>query len=606
MNRAALLFLSVFLGVWFGPLASLDAQQLVVEDPVRWGFDGVPVYGAFNLLTIRVRNEGERPFRGTLSLGSRLGLSQVGVPQARSLYLSGNSTQRIQFVAYLSAPSQSWSLTWSGGGSHTLTVPRQHGDGAAVLLVPEDERWEVPPGVRVFPQSAFPTRTAALDTLRSLAIATTPEWNPAQQRALLRWLRRGGRLSILADSSGSWPALSGDLAQLTPAGGMPTAAPPIDDDSVATSYWRAEFGWGEIRWYRESRREVTPEIVAGERKADPRLSTRNVDSLPDMNRFVSQQLARLSAANVNWPWIFFLGVLYLILIVPGTALLQFATGDYRIAIAGFVGCVALFSWVFLQVGSRGFGERAAAYSIAYARQTEPGQYDVAQWCHAFVTKGGEYVFAPTGDDEATAMPLCDEGVEGWVDERSGAIALDIPVFSARNFFRRAQLPGPTLIERVMECEPKLGVPPTFRARVTSDYPSNADAWIYYGGRFFRVDLDRELGELVARPERRADVYQPQRFAHVSTLDFGFQRANSPREKTERWRNEVLAGCIDPVLAWSVDLKQIVQPGLPHRAEAIDLFVLAPIPKSMQVKSRLAAEPGRVLYHFSCAPTTADD
>ena len=61
----------------------MTLAELHVER-VRWGFDGNPMCEAFNLLTIEVRNDGELPYAGSISLEHFFGMGRIGAPVVQS------------------------------------------------------------------------------------------------------------------------------------------------------------------------------------------------------------------------------------------------------------------------------------------------------------------------------------------------------------------------------------------------------------------------------------------------------------------------------------------------------------------------------------------
>jgi hypothetical protein len=74
--RGVILVLAVFLF----PLGALAEPELVVERAL-WAFTGKPIPGAFNILTVEVRNVSDEPYQGSIPLAK----ASVAVPEMQQI-----------------------------------------------------------------------------------------------------------------------------------------------------------------------------------------------------------------------------------------------------------------------------------------------------------------------------------------------------------------------------------------------------------------------------------------------------------------------------------------------------------------------------------------
>jgi hypothetical protein len=85
-------------------------------------------------------------------------------------------------------------------------------------------------------------------------------------------------------------------------------------------------------------------------------------------------LAALTKPEVAWWLLYLLTIAYLVIIGP-VHYRWSRNIDYRLAIGGFLGTVAVFAVAFIIAGRRGSGETQTVNSIAIARALPGGRWD---------------------------------------------------------------------------------------------------------------------------------------------------------------------------------------------------------------------------------------
>jgi hypothetical protein len=401
------------------------APALEVKE-VRWGFDGRVVPQRFNLLSVLVAESGANAFEGELWLFETRGLeSTVGAPLAQPIFVAPGTQRWVQFLPFVSGEF-AWRLRWGKDHAQSYALPAPSlGAPATVVLIDPGNPLGQSLKLKAFPEGLFPSSVAATDGLDMLVLDAVPRWDAPRRTAFLDWLARGGVVHLLPHPGGG-PVFTGELAMLN------TPAP------------RARHGAGWIVRHTLPRAECGAEALAAAgfplrelQKPDPSKRT-----LYGLDQALLRGLASLTKPQVQWWLLYLLTIAYLVLIGP--VHYRWAQKvDYRLALGGFLGTVALFALLFLVAGRRGAGEQQAAHSITVARALGGGRWDATQWISAFATDGGTYRLTHAAGANFYSATDDQEAVSGTITGgKDGHFTVDIPLYSARPFLHRAVLAGP--------------------------------------------------------------------------------------------------------------------------------------------------------------------
>ena len=415
----------LFLLVFTHAALALEIKQ------TRWGFDGKVMLNRFNLLSVLVAQKGGgRPFEGELVLAETRGSEQTfGAPLVQPLYLTPGTERWVQFVPFV-AQEFEWRLTWGKGDKARAPVPApKFGPPATVLAL--DLASVFAPNTRLagFPEDLFPTSVAATDALDQIVLDHAPRWDAVRREAFLDWLRRGGIVHLLRGPEGH-PHFEGDLAVLNVADG------------------KARVGAGRVVRH-EAAREDCDEAFLKRAGYAPREFAKpdgnNMGGVPVLYRFdqtLMQNLASLTKPQVQWWLLYLLTLAYLAFIGP-VHYVWSRKVDWRLAIGGFLGTVAVFALAFIVAGHRGSGEKQTSHSLAIAHSLGGDRWDVQDWTSAFATKGDFYKLTHAAPANFYAVPSDMEQVNARVfGGKDGHLDADIPLYSARPFLHRAVMSGP--------------------------------------------------------------------------------------------------------------------------------------------------------------------
>lgn len=537
-------------------LGSLRAQKI---EAMAWGFDGVSVVaGRFNPLTLLVRNDGAAPVDEPLLLIESNGLRDVGAPFVERVYLAPGAQRVVQFVPYVSTDS-TWQLRWAKSRvsarvnpQPTLSWPKTAALGAGSAI---GQQGELP----LFPASWFPATPGAAEALTDLVLDHDPEWDEPRARALLAWLRAGGRLHLL-------PRVGGAL----------TLSPPLD---VLNDPRRSfAFGAGLVQ------RVDVP--LARLRLADLDRGPQPPETrTPPGEAHAGQILSRLQGSLLpQHPWglIYLTAVLFLLCIGPGHWLLARRRIDWRLSLLYLLGVVGLFTLLFGYLGARGYDEVSAVRSIAHARVCGSEELAVTVWANAFVTAGGERTIRPQAEASLIATAQTQEAVDGVIDSGPAAsLRVDMPMFSARGLVHRGHY--------------RVARTPTVEARVDGGLSFHGagalpvGGLLFRGGRLLALEPTGESGLNVGREvdhdwqEQHLLLAQQQVRGRVSASDQGF---------TVELARDLLLPIVRERLLMGRDLR------LPYDTK-VRAFVLCAVPPELLLApdSGLGREQGYIVYEF---------
>lgn len=618
--------------VWVALWAGAGTAQALDVIQTEWGFDGQIVLQRFNLFSVLVDNSTASPFEGAIQLKKFVAGKQVDALITEPVYLAPFSRRWVQFYPYIKSDWDTWEVSWGNSSKerHTPANPRT-GNRAVVLLDDPDAISQGAGAMKRLRADLFPPHSTATDCLAALVIDHVPRWDTARQRSFLEWLKRGGRVYLFRTPEGKPLEFTGDLAELNKAGEQPRVGTGFVYQVDRT---RRQLDKSYVEQVIEAGKRpgssVAPPTITVEPPvtADPQATMETPSGYQfshykwEVEGTLLTQLKKMSNPNHSWALIFLLGLMYMALLCPGCyAIGQKYAGDYRKTFGFLIATVTAFSLVFLFVGRRGYNEVTVVHSVAMARQTPTGQFDVTQWSNAFVVAGGDYTFTHSGTGRVYSTCQDEETVRGEI--RNGAEAhftADMPPYSSRPFAHRGLVAAPLIDVSIVDWKTEFDQTPltsTFqeskkivlaepakslvqlRLKKGGSFPAQA-AGLYAlcGRRLYRLkdrgdalELDTDLGTLAA--VLKTDLYN----------EFGarFDPTAQLKRRGMMWQDptqdEVFLDLFYPLLARSLDLvdqnevDEFVYPG-----DRLRLLIYAPMPEALFVTNPLFnRQLGYVLY-----------
>jgi hypothetical protein len=585
----------------------------------------------FNLFSVLVDNSSATPFEGTIQLKKFVAGKQVDALIAEPVYLAPFSRRWVQFYPYIKTDWDNWEVSWgkSTKERYTPANPRT-GNRAAVLLEDPDAISQGAGAIKRLRADLFPPHSTATDCLASLVIDHVPRWDTARQRSFLEWLKRGGRVYLFRTPEGKPLEFTGDLAELNKAGDQPRVGTGF---VYLVDRTRRQLDKSFVEQVIEAGKRpgagtapgvtvVAPSAGADQQTTDPAAGYQFSHYKWEVESTLLTLLKKMSNPNHSWGLIFLLGLMYMALLCPGCyAVGQKYSGDYRKTFGFLLVIVAAFSLVFLFVGRRGYNEVTVVHSVAIARQTPSGNFDVTQWSNAFVVAGGDYTFTHSGTARIYSTCQDEEKVSGEI--RNGAEAhftADMPPYSSRPFSHRGLVSAPPIevtpvewgtefdqtpltsafqdTKKIVLAEPARSLV-KLKLKKGRSFPAQAAGlYVLCGRRLYRLkdhgdslQLDTDLGTLAA--VLKTDLYS----------EFGarFDPTAQVKRRGQMWQDptqdEVFLDLFYPLLARSLDLvdqnevDEFVFPG-----DRLRLLIYAPMPESLSVTNPVFnRQLGYVLY-----------
>lgn len=404
---------------WLTDPSTVQAQ-IVIEGTPRWGVDGNARAEQFNLLTIDLMNNSDRPWTGNLLLEAVTGIQSAGIPTLQpGMFLEPYGRRRIQFVVFLPTSTE-YRLTWGSGNkdSYLIDEPSIVRGPATVQLIADDTTSSGAQGVARFPDADFPSSAGGLDGLGTVLLDHVPRWTEPQQQAFRDWLCAGGTVHLYHEAPGQFPVFRKNLVELN----QPSDRFPVASGQVVR----------HAATLRQAVNDFRPDSTEKTSRYQQWQTSQSLYSI----------LRTMTTPHHNWTLIYLLAVVYLLLLFPGCWLLGRQRGDYRLTYAAILGLVCVFSVGFHTIGSRGYGEQTSINSVAIAKPGADGRAVVTQWSNLFVTRGGEYLIRHNEEGLVYSTGQLNEPVSGRALNRpQGAMVTDIPSFSARSIVHTGVLPG---------------------------------------------------------------------------------------------------------------------------------------------------------------------
>ena len=464
---------------------SLSGQEIV---GAQWGFDGQVRTATYNLLTVEVRNPTSDPWEDALVLSRSAGVARVGLPHSVPVFLAPGQVRRVQFAVYVANETDAWSLRWEVGQLQGFDVPMARQGQAGFVLLERDGSLQAPiKNLRTFRVDSWPTTVAVTDSLEDVVVDHVPDLDGPRRQVFLDWLAKGGRLHVLLDPGGR---------RLRFGDGFEGFDAMAEESNPA--WERLRYGAGEIYRYPLTRGMIDKGGFRRKGLEFNQLETRERDDQdirdeayrPD--ELLKDSLRQRVQPEHAWELIFLLALGFVVLVGPVHWWLvrrrevlgprpatrrRYArgvsvddgeqeygevlgsrwspTGVGRLSgslgwvgsIVYLVAVVMLFTWLFLRVGARGYGESTRLDTVAVAEALGGGRWDVDAISNLFVTDGDRYRVDVPGDQGVVSAGPVREPVRGRaIQGRDAHLLLDVPLFSSRPYVRRSvvSLDGPVV------------------------------------------------------------------------------------------------------------------------------------------------------------------
>lgn len=538
---------------------AVSAQKQVVVESFRWGFDGKVQAQQFNLLTVVIRNQSETVYDGTVTLRAGSGLVGVDVRIPKPCFLLPGQSRRVQFLAYIQGWGDQFTIDIRGS-SRKVIEDFQPGRPAVVWLRGEGALATRSVNLPRFSEHEFPTNVTATGGLATVVIDRAPHLTRAQRRAFVDWLRGGGKVFVYHGESG-FPQFSDELTVLDD---------PRDEFRV---------GMGVVHRVPQTLATIEPTDWYAPNSATP-------TNFEYSDHNILQELRQLVWPEHDWGLIYGILALFFLLAVPVHGWLSFRRFGYPAAAGSLFAIVGACAWLLYVVGARGYDEHSAIHSLSYAKQIEPGRFDLTQYGNVFVTSGGRYnlklstsgVGFSTGRTEMVSAVL----------RPDASMRISIPVFTSRPFVHRGLLSAKPVLVKIdswMSAQND-GSPAGLRLEVDDDV---VIAWAFHrgqvatmrvSGRTLTTDSVLDADEFLREGDRDRRNFRG--------YDWQYARG-SLREMAERNALGLLAA------RWQTD-KRGVTSATRTGADSVRLVLLCPSPPEFELRGDgLGKAQGYVLY-----------
>ena len=593
------------------PLGSVNAAELLRIEGVAWGFDGKVVPNAFNPVSFSLHNDSNDPMNLPLVLERSNGVQPVDAPIGVAgpldpVYLAPGSSRRVQMFVYVQSHASDFILSWGRDPSQRLDLTANQqvtvGSPATVILYDTEAVTSRGSGLPRFDESYFPVSVSGTAGLAAVVLDHDPRLQTIQQQAFLDWIRAGGVVHLMEPSEGELPEFSGELAVLNSpideqrfgAGLVVRHHVPMSDldRSVAELTMLPR---QPLQMKPAPENEQTPENMYGGNWVDW-----------DVGNHVYTRVKQMTRPDHNWPLIYLMSLVYLLLIFPGCWLIGRRKADYRMTYGAMLGAVVLFSMGFKQVGQRGYGEQTAMHAMTIAQPLEGGRLMFRQWANLFVTNGDDYRIHHAGNGLLYSSGQSNEAVRGWiVSPPAGQFIADVPPFSSRTIAAAgvAETGGFTPVVEELTMQQNLE---SLRLRIDpplAQPPATIKA--LYRDQFYDLQPSSDGGYELKGPAGTFEAgLQADRW-HEYGYNYGFGYDDDVSE------DQLFLSGLGPLLATSVGVHDAEgQKRFRLADDRVRVFMYAGMPDSLYAHLEYAAAPdaevpakrdGRVLYMFDVFP-----
>ncbi len=568
----------------FGLLFFCSGASALEVEEVRWNFDGRVLPEAINLVSVLVSSPADEAFDGTLSLQREmLTGSRTGPKLLQPCYVAPFTSRWVQFYPYVGSPNEDWVLTF---GRRRYVLPNTNvGPPARVVLVDQSDPRNRPAGVRSFPENLFPPTVCATDALGGVVLDHAPRWEPVRRRAFMAWLRKGGVVHLVPPSERSRQEFEGELSAL----------------NLASD--RFEVGDGLVVRHPVSLSEVTDDYLSSKGFPKARLESDGAGMLHGFDGLMLTYLRGLVRPEHEWVLIYALLVAYGLVAGPVNYIVARKSRSFLRPILLFACTVGVSVFMMTSLGKRGYGEVATVHSFSYARQIEPGTYDVCQWADAFATRGARYDIRHGGGYGIYSACQLAEPVPGFVVNGPAAVfSSEVPPYSSRSYLHRSEMGGPRLSVAVGSMGVD-GQPQSMKLTSDETMPGPPETlWTVSSGVVATYRWDDQEGEFRRRDSRREDFYfQQANLGRLRGWGYGYGERVDDEPFSEQCRDLAVA-----VMARALGTEGMIAQRVENRYESpgrIHVFILVRSPEGFRMKPNpFGGETGYTLFHILARDT----
>lgn len=589
------------------PSAGAAADLLRIEN-VQWGFDGSVIPNAFNPVSFELSNDGIEPLSLDFRLTRTNGVETVDAPLRvtlpnKPLVLAPQSSRRVQMFVYIQNVYGDYTLSWGYRPEERIDLLNGNqlkmGRPATVILYdPYGLSQPGGGGLARFDEAHFPIAASGTLGLAGLVLDHEPRWQLAQQQAFLDWLNAGGIVHLLEPNAGERIVFSAPLAVLND---------PLDDFRVgqgrvvrhaltlpALDVDYVNTGIAPVSVVQLKPPPQPPEGEAAAADGTVDYNNYNSQYTPYVDWEIGNQLfnrlKQMTRPDHNWPLIYLMSLVYLLIIFPGCWLIGRRRADYRVTYGAMLASVVLFSMGFKAVGQRGYGEQTALHAVTIAQPLPNGNLIFRQWANLFVTDGDDYRITHNGSGLLYSSGQTVEAVRGAVvNPPGGEFDVDIPPFSSRTIASAGVLEQQGFTATVDEFNTGTYLE-KLTVRLEGVFPKTVrEAYALYGDQAYTLAVSEGEITLHSANQPFSSFLRAEQWGE-DTYNYGF-----PMWGDEKGEDQLFGGAVFPLIAESVGIHDEDTRNrtvlAPDRAR---VFLFADMPEELFPVTEYQAESGRAL------------
>ncbi len=488
------------------------AQALEFRE-VRWGFSGAVKRHAFNLCSIDLHNTSPDAFRGAVELTKLGHVGSSVIPLIEpDVYIGPGEVRTVQFLPFIGSDKPEWQVRWGQRkpDSFDFQYPtREFTTQVAVQFVADQGVSSPLRGIVVFKDNDFPTGAAGTETLGSVVLDHVPRWDQVRGRAFRDWLGRGGRLYLLNGRDGQSLRFPSPLDELN----VPADRFLVGQGVVIRVGIVQDAGQipGLINEVAQSAFDPNNPNAYQQYETDP--ATEGVKQL-------FQTLRNMVRPDHDWRLIFFLAFIYLLILFPGIWLVSRKRGDFRVTYAMILGTVLLFSWLYAEIGKRGYDETMGLREMMVAYPLGNQRVALNKHGSLFVTEGGSYEIPAQGEGAVLSLESgpAFSGNATIINRPYAGVVADIPPFSACSYQASSVLP--TQADYSIQVQ-ALELNPTFQkvsVQLGAGIPESAQVYLLSAGQVYALTRQGAMWT-------NSSLGMPVKSQFPIEYDYGYSRHN---------------------------------------------------------------------------------
>jgi len=554
---------------------SLNVFGVALEE-WKWGFDGTVNENHINPLSAMISNPMPIPFDGVIKFQkiNHMG-SPIGAPLLKKIFLAPYATRWVQFYPYIRSSQEDWRLTWGKSPKQNTVIKVSSAKGRATVLLVSERPLLNRGRVRLpfFRENLFPPTVSATDGLAAVVINKIPEFTPLQRQAFHDWLYAGGRVFII-ESDGKFPEFGSDYPYLNIQGE------------------RADIGAGEVVKYSGNEILTAAKLgVSGKIKVID-----NQIYMQDISDSFFRKLRAQLKTNHNWILIFFISIVYGLMVTVVNFIIGRKSKRAWKPILFFLSMVTIFSLLLAWCGRRGYGEKSQIMALTYAKELEPGHFDLAQWMDIFVTEGDYYKITHENRNNIYADCQTNSSINAEIyNGKEGAFVVDIPLFSSMQLFHRTD----AFLAKALEVEATSSSNGDFTSVsvvLSENFPRPILKIIaVVNGKVYPLSIGILWNRYQCKSISNADDVS--KYIRDWNNDGGFYNFYGGDEKPEK----VFKSMIAPLIIRSRGGDKVIDDYYPTSAaidNKIDIYIMTPTPDEFKAKGDIIKkEKGYTLFHF---------